>query len=734
MSIAPSVARLLLLPIVVALTLALALWTREPPAPSSAAGFDLARAQAIVRDVSRAPHIVTTAEHARVRDDLHARLSALGLEMDKQTDIGVRQAHRRGGAISVSPLTNMIAVLPGRDRTQPAVAVMAHYDSAPFSPGASDDGAGVAAILETARLLAAGPKPRRDVVFLLTDAEEVGLIGAQSFFDVHPLRSRIGAVVNVEARGSRGRATMFQTSTGNAGLIDLWARHAISPSGNSLAGAVYAQLPNDTDLTVPIDKGLTGINAAYIDGLYDYHMPTDTAAYQDPRSLAHLGNFALTTTRALAMAPSLPTRAGDSSYFDVFSQFVVRYPLWGGWVLVAIIVVGFAASRFTRLGASLIQSGFGMLGVFALTIIAALASHFSLEWLYGGGTIALKERTNEMGYALWVILAICTGLAMLTRVRVSGWIGAIMLLTLLAVIAQWKMAGASWLFDWAALIGVAMLWIAVRYGIASRALLLFSAIVGGLWGALLLQGVITTYMSVGPETGAPVALIIPFALVLIGPIILPWSEGRLGQWVGAGLLGLAAIGAVILAMENSFTPRNPMPGDLFHVADTKTNKSWWVTTSTPAELPPGTAERFKMDGLWKGDMWAVPGPALSPLPGPSATLVTTGGRGLLRLAGGAPHRVLVFSLKPSGPLANVTLNGKSVAIAADAPTRIAWRAPVQGEMTLEFDAGTTGAIDISYLTATPGLPPGPIQPQGPTTDWTFLSGSRVVTGAMRVAW
>ena len=99
-----------------------------------------------------------------------------------------------------------------------AVALMAHYDSVSWANGAADDASGVTALVETARVLAAGIKPVRDVIFLMTDAEELGLIGAKEFFDRHPLSTKIGAVVNVEARGSRGRAIMFQTSPGNVGF------------------------------------------------------------------------------------------------------------------------------------------------------------------------------------------------------------------------------------------------------------------------------------------------------------------------------------------------------------------------------------------------------------------------------------------------------------------------------------------------------------------------------------
>jgi Zn-dependent M28 family amino/carboxypeptidase len=62
----------------------------------------------------------------------------------------------------------------------------AHYDSVPTGLGASDDGAAVAAMLETLRALRAGSPPRNEVMVLLTDGEEAGLLGATAFVDEHP--------------------------------------------------------------------------------------------------------------------------------------------------------------------------------------------------------------------------------------------------------------------------------------------------------------------------------------------------------------------------------------------------------------------------------------------------------------------------------------------------------------------------------------------------------------------
>ncbi len=723
---------LLLLPFVVAAALALALFSRVPPGGKDGSEYSLAEASKTLDAIARTPRPVGSVGNANAKTWLVSRFSSLGLDVDTQQGIGVRQTNfdkRRAGSVNVSPYENIIAVLPGRDRAAKAVVLMAHYDSAPWANGASDDAAGVAALVETARVLSAGPKPARDVVFLVTDAEELGLIGAQEFFAFHPLAKRIGAVVNVEARGSRGRAFMFQTSPGNAALIDLWASNAVGPSGNSLANNVYRLLPNDTDLSVPLAKGITGINAAFIDGLYDYHMPTDSIDNLDPAAMRHLGNFALTTTRALALAESLPTQAGEAAYFDFFGLFVVRYPMWGGWV---IIVVGFALlalARVSRIGVSARQALGGTLGVAGLMIIVGASSHFLAKWLYGPGMIPLRERVNEMDAALWIYVALASGAVLLTRPRAAMWTGSVILLLLCAFAAQIWMPGASWLFDWAGVIGAALLLLAGRAGLKSPSTIYVSAVIGGIWGALLLAGVIVTYVSVAPMTPAPVALIIPFAIALISPVIITFGEVRRSRLFGAGVIAAAAFGGIWFVFSSSFSPRYPKPGDLFHYTDLRDGKSYWATKSTARELPDGLVTTVMPDGF-PAEKWPAVPAAASPILPPDIVLTKNGSRTTLTMSSAAASRMMNFMIKPSIALSNVFVNGRKVQLPEGKATRIGWRAETpDAKLVLQFDTATRGRLAVDYLYAVGGLPAGAPTPGGPDTDWTLLNGTRVIGGS-----
>ena len=111
---------------------------------------------------------------------------------------------------------NVVGRLPGTDPSASAEVVIlsAHLDHLGARPGAEgdvadtiyngadDDASGVVAVLELARVLAAGPRPRRPVVFALFGSEESGGFGARYFVErpVVPL-SDIVADLQIEMIG-----------------------------------------------------------------------------------------------------------------------------------------------------------------------------------------------------------------------------------------------------------------------------------------------------------------------------------------------------------------------------------------------------------------------------------------------------------------------------------------------------------------------------------------------------
>lgn len=113
---------------------------------------------------------------------------------------------------------NLIGKLAARHPAAGAVLVLAHWDHfgicAPegtphrICNGAIDNASGVAAMTEIARRLAAGPPLDRDVYFLATTGEELGLLGARAFAEDPPLPlDHIVAAFNIDSVAIAPRGT-----------------------------------------------------------------------------------------------------------------------------------------------------------------------------------------------------------------------------------------------------------------------------------------------------------------------------------------------------------------------------------------------------------------------------------------------------------------------------------------------------------------------------------------------
>lgn len=332
------------------LALVLSVITLQTPRPAvlDAPGttFSASRAMGDVREIARHPHPVGSADHTRVRDYLIGRMTALDLVPTVQegplSPTAIKRLRRQdqNPAAADYRVANVVGILPGRDVTAPAVLLMAHYDTVPNSPGAADNTTGVAAILESVRAIRARGPADRTLVVLFTDAEELDLDGARVFFGGHTLRDRIGAVVNLDARGGGGRALMFETGRGNGETIALYARAARratgGPASSSLAVFVYEHMPNGSDFTIPKARGIQGINLAFIGRAGQYHTAAATPDALDPGAVQHIGAQTLETADALLRSPALPKASTNRVYSDVLGWFVLSHTPAVGWLLLAL--------------------------------------------------------------------------------------------------------------------------------------------------------------------------------------------------------------------------------------------------------------------------------------------------------------------------------------------------------------------------------------------------------------
>jgi hypothetical protein len=228
-------------------------------------------------------------------------------------------------------LENLVAVVPGRDphaRGRAPLAVVAHSDSAPGAPGAGDDASGVACVLGVARALLAEP-PAHDVLLVITDGEEAGLLGAQAFVNNDARAKDLRAVVNLDARGAAGPAYVFETGPETAWLADRMAESLSHPRTMSLAVEAYRRMPNGTDFTVFLRAGMTGYNVAFIGDVGAYHTPDDVPERLRPATVAHMGQTAVELVRGLdrALPPvGQPIPAGRAVFGDVLGLWILRWP------------------------------------------------------------------------------------------------------------------------------------------------------------------------------------------------------------------------------------------------------------------------------------------------------------------------------------------------------------------------------------------------------------------------
>ncbi len=296
------------------------------PLTASSRLFSAARAEQVLARIlgPEKPHPISTAENAHVRERIVQELQRLGLHPAVYRSFACHPPHAEGLLICAT-VNNMVAdVRPGAGK---AVILLAHYDSVPAGPGAADDESGVATVIETARaLIVRGAMGKHPVMAVLTDGEEADLLGAAAFLRDPAQKARVGAVVNVEARGNRGPSILFQTSPGDGPLVDLYADNTSGYATSSLYHEIYRFLPNDTDLTLYIDAGFPSFNFAYVGGVMDYHTARDTRANLDPVSLQQQGDNALGVAGGLEQADFAKLRGENDIYLDILGRWLPRTP------------------------------------------------------------------------------------------------------------------------------------------------------------------------------------------------------------------------------------------------------------------------------------------------------------------------------------------------------------------------------------------------------------------------
>lgn len=795
-------ARTLALAACLILAIALAWLGERPPEPLAAGApasvFSAERAMGDVRAIARAPHPMGSPANAAVRDHLLRRMDALGLapQVFARTALEEHDIEGRLLVIGGRPET-LVGVLPGREPREPAVALIAHYDSVPASPGAADDAAGVAAILETVRALKAQGPLRRDIVVVFSDGEEAGLLGGRAFFGEHPLARRIGFVINLEARGGAGRARMFQTGSRNGETIGLFRQAVARPSASSVAAFLFDLMPNDTDFSLARAAGLQGLNFAFVGGQFDYHAPSSTPDALDRRSLQDIGAQALATARAAAQARGLPRAAPDRVFNQLPLGPLVAYPAPAGWLPVALAaaLLTVAAVRARRQGRlsgidALRGAGTGLFLVLAAAAVlraarnasgaaygelaqrrllahaeafeAALVTLALGLMLYTAAELARGRRGVLMvpiiaglvgafaaGFdpACLVLGGLAAALGAVTLRRpaeTSGaWAGLLACGLVAAGAVQAFAPLAAAIIAWPLLVAAAVaalsdLW--TRRTVWTRAITCLGVVLSLAWLGGFAHGIYQ-----GLDRPELLALPLWIAALVVWPLAQPEPKGAGTPFAAVTVLiaGLAVLAWVRLA--DPWSARRPEASQVVYLQDLTAKKAFRLSL-TP-DRPAWADAVLRADG---GKVGPHPAPMLADgpvdaaqarlleLPAP-AFAVETGadGRVLLRVTPPPGARRIALDFTANGPVEGVMIGGKASRLMSG-PIRsgyIRWRGETDA-LEISFRPKTASAMAVRYGVLTPEWPAsaGPLPARPADLAPIGESDAAFVQGDERLTW
>jgi len=298
-------------------------------APSNV--FSAGRAEQVLKRIlgPEIPHPTGTAENDRVRDRILAEYATLRIPATTYRALGCN-LNVRFPLLACATVTDVIArVHPG---SGPAIVMLSHLDSVPAGPGAADDESGTAAVIESARAITTTHETSlHPILAVNTDGEEADLLGAAAFLDNADFRQQVGAVINVEARGNQGPSLLFQMSPGDSRLLELYARNAPTYATSSLTEVIYKMLPNDTDLTLFIRRGVLSWNFAFNGNLAHYHTSLDRRENMDKASLQMQGDSQLAVVRGLERTKYEDLRGTDEVYISILGRWLPRLP--ASWAL-----------------------------------------------------------------------------------------------------------------------------------------------------------------------------------------------------------------------------------------------------------------------------------------------------------------------------------------------------------------------------------------------------------------
>ena len=550
--------------------------------------FKIENVQKHIREIAREVHHVGTPGHKRAQEYIIGQLKSLGLEPEIQASPIFGFGWRGNVGTHIE---NIVARVKGKEEGK-ALMLLSHYDSAvPHALGAADDAHGVATIIEGLRVfLSTNPTPKRDIIILISDAEELGLFGAKAFIKHHRWINDVGFIINFEARGSGGPGYMLMETNGkNSKMLDEFLNaNPRYPVANSLMYSIYKLLPNDTDLT-PFREiaDINGFNFAFIDDHFDYHTVQDSPERVDAESLAHQGDYFMRMIAHFSQLDSLDMTSDEDSIYFNFPLFkTLNYPFSWNVPLFVLAMLGLIALIIAGTKQGLLNTRGVLMGFIPFLII-----------LLGGGLLA---------FGLWKLIALLNPQYqdILHGFPYNGYQYMAAFSFLALTICFWVYSHYLKSYDRINLfIAPLVVWLLVNLAtilyLPGASFLILPVLFGlAILGINLWKGIRDTfgqYLSVLISIPA-IYLVTPFisqfpvglgiSMVFISAIFIALLFGLLVPLLGLfmyqklvayGALIISVIFFVIASFNNGFDADRKKPNNIVYFQNTDTDESYWIT-------------------------------------------------------------------------------------------------------------------------------------------------------------
>jgi hypothetical protein len=474
---------------------------RAVAADAPADRFSAGRAMSDLQVIASEPHAAGSQAQAKVRAYILQEIEALGLTAEVQTS----------GQIS-----NILVRLPGTQPTR-ALMVTAHYDSHSPAPGAGDNGIGAAAMLESIRVLHARHPLRNDLLFLFTDGEELGWMGANAFIQANPgAREQTGVLLVFDARPGNAAMRLSETSPGDAWLVgQMWGLPLRMAAGSWENREERTEQDTDFDSFQP--AGYTGMVVGNEGTGTRYHTSLDTVDAISPHLVQNFGESMLLLSERFGNRDLMGGAQGpDAIFFNLPLAGIVAYP---GWVMAALtilgiaVLVGFAVFAWRRSLFSIKRWAWGLLGLVLGVVLIVLCSQLLWGVVTKAHAAELASFDGFEGSAAWL-----------------GWmmiVGSILIMLLLGLLAR-RLDGISLAIAGAALF--LLIWSAAYLSLDGDNPLTTAYIAWPFLGTVLGIGTLLFVKS-------PVwkMALLSFSALLVLALVVPWlmmvSYTREGAWL-----------------------------------------------------------------------------------------------------------------------------------------------------------------------------------------------------------